>query len=233
MRKTNLKWVLLAALILVMSPLGARERTGILAPADVKKEQDEIMKTLTEGNKKFVKHHVYKGGFPKVMILSCADSRVPPETIFNLDTGQAYVIRAFGNVVDKAILASLEYGANNIGCRVLIVLGHTRCTAIDEAIKESNHHLIEWRSLNMKDLIQRILPAVTEAKKSDRITKIRTGEGLEEDALHDAVRRINIHNSILAIRRQSVDLWKLEETDMLKIVGAIYDLDTGKVEWLK
>jgi carbonic anhydrase len=233
MRKTHLKWMLLAALILVMSPLGARERTGILAPADVKKQQDEIMKTLMDGNKKFVNHHVYKGSQAKVMILSCADSRVPPEKVFNLDAGQVFVIRTFGNIVDKSILASLEYGANNMGCRVLVVLGHTRCTAIDEAIKESNHHLIEWRSLNMKDLIERILPAVTEAKKSDRITKIRTGEGLEDDALHDAVRRINVHNSMRSIRQQSVDLWKLEETDMLKIVGAIYDLDTGKVEWLK
>jgi carbonic anhydrase len=233
MRKTNWKWLLLAALILVMSPLGARERTGILAPPDIKKEQDEIMKALMEGNKKFVKHHLYKGGFPKVMILSCADSRVPPETVFNLDAGQAYVIRAFGNIVDKAILASLEYAANNIGCRVLVVLGHTRCTAIDEAIKEHGHHRVDWRSLNMKDLVDRILPAVTEAKKSDRLTKIRTGEGLEEDALHDAVRRVNIHNSIRSIRQQSIDLWKLEQDDMLKIVGAIYDLDTGKVEWLK
>jgi carbonic anhydrase len=220
MSKMKLKWILLGV-VLLAAPLWARERTGILAPPDVKKEQDLVMKTLMDGNKAHVKH-IGKIGKPMVMVISCADSHVPPETVFHLKTGEIFTNRAWGNMVDKVILGSLEYGADTLKCRVLVVLGHTECTALMQAIEEHKNPRPLWRSLNMQDLNERLQPAVEAVTAK-----------LEGEELLDAVVRANVLNTMRTIREQSPALWQLEQDDMLKIVGAIYHKDTGVVEWLK
>ena len=181
------------------------------------------MKMLMDGNRRHQKHVVRKSGLPRVMIVSCADSRVPPETVFNLKPGEIYTNRAFGNIVDKVILGSLEYGAEHLNCRVLVVMGHTGCTAVRDAIEEHDHPRPLWRSLNQQDLNQRLQPAVNAV----------LDQNLKGDALLDAVVRANVLNTMRTIREQSPLLWNLEQDDMIKIVGAVYHLDSGKVEWLK
>jgi carbonic anhydrase len=207
-------------------PLGARERTGELAPADVQKDQQEIMKALKDGNQYHMGHLVRKSGLPKVMVVSCADSRVPPEAVFHMKPGQLYVNRAWGNIVDKVILGSLEYGATRLHCPVLVILGHTDCTACQQAIKEHDHPKasdVLWRSLNLEDLNGRLQPAVEAV----------TAKSLSDTERLDATVRTNVINTMRTIREQSPTLWQLEQGDLLKIVGCVYHLEDGRVEWLK
>jgi carbonic anhydrase len=220
-----LRWSFLMSLFLAL-PLGARERTGELAPADVQKTQQEIMKALKEGNEYHMAHIVRKSGLPKVMVVSCADSRVPPEVVFHMKPGELYVNRAWGNIVDKVILGSLEYGATRLHCSVLVVLGHTDCTALQQAIKEHDQPKaseVLWRSLNLEDLNGRLQPAVEAV----------TEKSLSPTERLDATVRTNVINTMRTIREQSPTLWQLENGDLLKIVGCVYHIDGGRVEWLK
>jgi len=227
MRYPNVRRILTAALLLT-APLWAAERTGVLLKdtPEIKKAQDDVMKALNSGNKKHMGSRSRKGGLPRVMMISCADARIPLEKVFSVQAGEIFTFRAFGNVVDKAILGGLEYGARTLDCRVLVVLGHTGCTAVKEAIGEHDHpkaseHL--WRSLNRKDLIERLQPSVAAIRH----------EGMTEEQRHEAVVRQNVYNVMRTIREQSVPLWELEQDDILKVVGGVYHLDSGKVEWLK
>jgi len=218
-----LKLGLILSLLVLTLPVDAVERTGILAPAEIKKEEDAIMRMLISGNKAHQTHIVRKPGLPKLMMVSCADSRVEPEEIFHMKPGEIYTVRAFGNIVDKSILGSLEYGADKLECHVLVIMGHTNCTALKEAIDEHDKPTSVWRSLNLQDLNARLQPAVESV----------TDKSLSDDDRWDAVVRANVLNTMRTIREQSPELWQLEQDDTLKIVGGIYHLDTGKVEWLK
>jgi carbonic anhydrase len=108
----------------------------------------------------------------------------------------------------------------------LVVLGHIGCTALKGAIDShdnptASEHL--WRSLNTKDMLERMKPAVAAIRH----------EGMTESQRHDAVVRQNVYNVMRTIREQSVVIWDLEQDDVVKIVGGVYHLDSGKVEWLK
>jgi carbonic anhydrase len=218
-----LKYGLMGMFLILTLPVNAVERTGVLAPADVKKVQDAVMQMLISGNKINQAHLVLKPGLPKLMMVSCADSRVEPEVIFHMKPGEIYTVRAFGNIVDKSILGSLEYGADKLQCRVLVVLGHSHCSALQEAISEHDNPTAVWRSLNLQDLNTRLQPAVESV----------TDKTLSDDDRLDAVVRANVLNTMRTIREESPELWQLEQDDMLKIVGGVYNLKTGKVEWLK
>ncbi len=216
----------LGLILMSATALLARERTGELAPVEVQKTQQEVMKALKEGNEFHMAHLVRKSGLPKVMVVSCADSRVPPEVVFHMKPGELYTNRAFGNIVDKVILGSLEYGADRLHCSVLVVLGHTDCTALQEAIKEHDHPKASkelWRSLNLEDLNDRLQPAVEAV----------TETSLTEEQRLDATVRTNVINTMRTIREQSPTLWQLEQGDLLKIVGCVYHIDGGRVEWIK
>ncbi len=219
----GLKYGLMLILLAAVVPLGAVERTGILAPPDIKKQQDAIMSMLIKGNKVHQKHIVRKPGLPLLMMVSCADSRVEPEAIFDMKPGEIYTVRAFGNIVDKSILGSLEYGADNLECHVLVVMGHTHCTALAGALSEHNSPRTTWRSLNLQDLDARLQPAVEAV----------VDKNLTDEERWDAVVRANVLNTMRTIREQSPELWQMEQDETLKIVGAVYHLDTGAVEWLK
>jgi carbonic anhydrase len=243
MRKINPKWILAAALLWA-APLWAAERNGELLPytasspaqaRQIKKEQDDALKSLIAGNKRFMRHGPRHTGNPTVMIVSCADAHVPPETIFGVKPGTLYTNRAFGNIVDKVILASLEYGAEHLGCKVLVVMGHTGCTALETAIEEHDHPRPDdqWRSLNQKALYEELEPAVAEVEQVQKEDEARTGKSLKGEALLNAVVKANVLSTMHAIREQSPLLWDLEQKDFLKIVGCIYNKDTGKVDWIK
>lgn len=241
MRILNPKWIF-SVLILLAMPLWAAERTGGLLTDDnlkvtpeqkaIKKEQDDAMKMLIAGNKKHARHMTH-GNVPHIMIVSCSDAHVPPEAVFNMKPGEIYTIRAWGNMVDKVLLGSLEYGAEQLNCRVLVVMGHTDCTALREAIAEYEHPRLEWRSLNEEALYKRLEPGVAEMEETQSQTEAQTGKRLEGQDLVDAVVKNNVLNTMHDIREQSTTLWHLEQSDVLKIVGCIYHKDTGVVEWIK
>lgn len=245
MRTQTLKWML-AVLILAATPLLARDRNGILltdpnqegthaekaARLAIKKEQDEAMKLLISGNRYHVKHMKGHPATPRIMVVSCADAHVPPEEVFHVGQGVLYTNRAWGNMVDKVLLGSLEYGADQLGCRVLVVMGHSDCTAVREAIAEYEHPRTFWESLNAKALYEEMKPGVAAMEEAQVKTEAEVGKRLEGKDLADAVIKYNVLNTIHAIREKSALLWHKESTDDLKIVGCIYHKDTGAVEWL-
>ncbi|HJT24487.1 MAG TPA: carbonic anhydrase, partial [bacterium] len=186
MRTIHPKWFLLAV-VLGTTPLWAADRTGALLndygdvkttkeDKAIKKEQDNILKMLKAGNKYHVAHMVH-GKNPRVMVVSCSDSHVTPETVFHAQPGDLFVNRAFGNVVDKVILASLEYGAKQLNCHVLVVVGHTDCTAVKGAMDEHANPRTEdqWESLNQKALYERIEPAAAEVEEVQNKLEAQTG----------------------------------------------------------
>jgi len=150
---------------------------------------------------------------PHATILSCADSRVAPEIVFDQGLGDLFDVRVAGNIAGDAEIASIEYAADHLGVPVLVVLGHQRCGAVTAAAEpgEAPGHL--------PVLIAAIRPAVEQAR------------GMPGDAIDNAV-RINVENVVRQLTGSQPVLAGLTAAGRLQVVGAVYSLDTGKIEWL-
>lgn len=155
---------------------------------------------------------VAKGQKPFAMILSCADSRVPPEILFDQGLGDLFVVRVAGNIADSHALGSLEYGAQVLGARFLMVLGHEYCGAVDAAVKGGH------AGGNIDSIIDVIAPAASRAKADPDKT----------DLLNKAITE-NVREVLSAINKRSPALTAMAAKGELKIVGARYDLDSGDV----
>jgi len=150
---------------------------------------------------------------PHATILSCADSRVAPEIVFDQGLGDLFDVRVAGNIAGDAEIASIEYAADHLGVPVLVVLGHQRCGAVTAATEpgEAPGHL--------PVLIAAIRPAVEQAR------------GMPGDTIDNAV-RINVENVVRQLTGSQPVLAGLTAAGRLQVVGAVYSLDTGKIEWL-
>jgi len=153
------------------------------------------------------------GQHPHAEVLSCADSRVPPEILFDQGLGDLFVVRVAGNVVSDTELGSLEYGAEHLHVPLLIVLGHQRCGAVTAAVEggEVPGHI--------SALTELLRPAVEKTR------------GMPGDRVENAV-RANVEMVVKQLRTSGPVLEKLVSRGELKVVGAIYSLDTGQVNWL-
>jgi carbonic anhydrase len=158
---------------------------------------------------------------PFAIILSCSDSRVGPEQVFDRTVGDLFVVRNAGNVTDDHVLGTIEYGAEHLHVPLLVVMGHERCGAVTAAVeagkKPADAHAGESHD-HIGSLVKSIAPAVVEAQKEPG------------DLLDNAV-RANIRLVLANIRKMSPVLAELEHEGKLRIVGARYDLDTGEVTW--
>ncbi len=187
---------------------------------------DEALALLVAGNRHFVtgkptfpdqdiadRTALAGGQAPFAIILSCSDSRVAPEVVFDQGLGNLFVVRVAGNVANQIGIASLEYAAEHLGTRLIVVLGHERCGALTAAVKggELPGHL--------PALMAALQPAVA-AKRDAR-----------GDPVEGAI-RANIELNVEELRESAPILSELVEKGELKIVGARYDLDTGIVEWI-
>jgi len=193
--------------------------------------QNNVIKTLLEGNQRYLdqKMHVCsenttkatreqlaKGQKPYAIILSCSDSRVPPELIFDQDPGDIFVVRVAGNIVDPILLGSIEYAAEHLGSPIIVVLGHERCGAVTAAVK--SHGPAEG---NIGSIIEAITPAVEEAKKkATGINEIQLVENAIDENIHLVAQ--NIFNRSSVIRH-------LMQVNKIKMIEAKFDLDEGKV----
>src|SRR5438132_10444352 len=201
-----------AALVLTADPQAAS------VPADA------ALAKLKEGNLRFTTSDVSKGKptaarltetaqaqHPFAIIVGCADSRTAPELVFDQNLGDLFVIRTAGNLVDDHALGSIEYGVEHVGARLIVVLGHTRCGAVTAAL-ESDH-----APGHIDSLVRDIQPAVKAAK------------GKPGDALAAAITE-NARQVAARVKAKAAlgDLAK-----EVRIVSAIYDLDKGKIEWIK
>jgi len=155
-----------------------------------------------------------EGQKPFAIIVSCSDSRVPPEIIFDQTLGHLFVVRMAGNIVDDFAIGSIEYGVSVLGAKLILVLGHESCGAVDAALKgmKFDNHI--------QEVLDDIQPAVD-------ATKGRKGNLLE------LATKQNVRNVKETLKASKPVLAKLFADGSLKIEGGYYYLDSGKVEFFK
>lgn len=191
---------------------------------------DEIIQDFKEGNQRFINNtlttrdhsaQVRKsaaGQFPKAVVLSCLDSRVPVEDVFDRGIGDIFVGRVAGNFVNEDLLGSMEFGCKVAGAKVILVLGHEHCGAVKSAIDDV-------KLGNITAMLSKIRPAVEKvAYDGDRTSG-------NEEFVHK-VCESNVMHTIEQIRANSPILKEMEEKGEIKIVGAVYDMDSGRVTFL-
>ena len=156
---------------------------------------------------------------PFATILSCSDSRVSPEHIFDAAPGDLFVCRNAGNLLEPGIIGSMEYAVAHTGCPLIMVMGHSNCGAVNAAVNAFLNPDIS-ESPNIDAIIRRMLPSVISIKneKTDKKTWI-----------YDAAKK-NTENTCLNILKQSTIILNKVKEDSAALVGAMYDLETGKVE---
>ncbi|MCC5607371.1 carbonic anhydrase [Nostoc sp. CHAB 5834] len=192
------------------------------APAEDDITPDKALQELLEGNERFVKAkrrnpnqtqsrlvEVAKGQKPFASILGCADSRVPSEIVFDQGLGDLFVCRIAGNIATTQQIGSLEFGSLVLGTKVIMVMGHERCGAVDAAIKGAQV------PGQIGSLLEAIKPSVESSKE-------QSGDKLENAC------KANILAQVEKLKSSSV-LSELIKAENLKIVGGYYDLDTGKI----
>ena len=172
-----------------------------------------------------------KGQHPLAVALSCIDSRTPVELIFDLGMGDIFSIRIAGNITSREVLASAEYGCAVSGAKLMLVIGHTRCGAVSAAVKFLGSHLTAAEATGC----QHLDTIVNEIQRSaDGMTSQASSEPSSTEALAivDAVARENVLRVVKEIRRQSRTLDGLAQERRIAIVGAMYDVVTGGIEFL-
>jgi carbonic anhydrase len=164
-------------------------------------------------------HSSAQGQYPEAFILSCIDSRVPVEEVFDKGIGDLFVGRVAGNFVNEDILGSMEYGCKVSGAKLIVVLGHESCGAIKAAIEHE-------RLGNITAMLAKIKPALEKSKDF-------VGEQTAENhAFVEYVVKNNIRNTIETILIKSPVLKQMVDKNELKIVGAYYSFETGEVSFL-
>ena len=196
----------------------------------------EALERLREGNRRFVSGapsldtaatHVRRMEFvagqePFAVILGCSDSRVPVEIVFDQGLGDLFVIRVAGNIVAPSQIGSVEFAAERFGTRLVVVLGHTNCGAI-QATLDDLQQPNDAQSLNLGSIVQRIRPAV----EGLLATELRR----DHEALAREAVRANVRVSADYLRHGSEVLERLIRNEGLHVVGAEYSLETGVVDF--
>ncbi|KRO66862.1 MAG: carbonic anhydrase [Cryomorphaceae bacterium BACL21 MAG-121220-bin10] len=193
---------------------------------------DKALNFLKEGNERFQNNlkanrnllqqvnATAEGQFPFATILSCIDSRVSAELVFDQGLGDVFSIRIAGNFVNEDILGSMEFASKLAGTKVIVVLGHTSCGAIKGACDHA-------RLGNLTALIKKIEPAVDAVEKPLE-AELRNSSNLE---FVDAVSKKNVEMTLVNIRQRSEIIKEMEDNAEIKIIGAMYDIATGVVEF--
>ncbi len=219
--------LLLASLLgaLVCLPIAAsNDATGGIPP-------DDALILLKDGNRRFVsgtaihfqqdaqrrRETANNGQKPFAIILTCADSRVPPELLFDQGIGTLFVIRVAGNVAQTDEVATIEYGVGHLGARLIVVLGHTKCGAVT-AVVEGAHV-----GPNLAQLVKPIVPAVARAQEQN--------PGASGTPLVAAAILENVGQAITDLQQLSPDLAGAIAHGQARVVGALYDIESGEVEF--
>jgi carbonic anhydrase len=194
------------------------------------------LERLREGNRRFVwglpshdgltsplrRSELVSGQKPFAVVLGCSDSRVPVELVFDQGLGDLFVIRVAGNIVAPSLIGSVEFAVEQFGTSLVVVLGHTRCGAIEATLEELARPSAA-RSPNLQAVVDRIRPAVEPLLASDR--------GRDPASLAAAGVRANVRASVDQLRHGSEALERRIREGELLVVGAEYALETGAVEF--
>lgn len=191
---------------------------------------EKALQYLKEGNQRFQNNlkanrnlleqvnDTSEGQFPFATILSCIDSRVSAELVFDQGLGDIFSVRIAGNFINEDILGSMEFACKLAGTKLIVVLGHTSCGAVKGACDHA-------RMGNLTKLINKIEPAV-EAVKEPTDSNLRNSSNL---AFVDEVAAKNVHMAIENIYKDSPILAEMEKNNEIMIVGAMYDISSGEV----
>lgn len=191
---------------------------------------DMVIQSLKEGNERFMRNDLtardhsaqvrksVKAQFPKAIILSCVDSRVPVEDVFDRGIGDVFVARVAGNFVNEDILGSMEFACKVAGAKLVLVMGHEHCGAVKSAIDDV-------KLGNITSMLSKIRPAVESVDYAGE----RNSKNQEFVRL---VCEANVRQTMDRIRAQSPVLLEMEEAGEIKIIGGVYDMDNGAVEFL-
>lgn len=194
----------------------------------------EALERLRAGNARFVANdlslpkpdveraRLASGQTPFAVILGCSDSRVPTEIVFDQGLGDLFVIRVAGNIVAPSQIGSIEFAAQKFGTKLVVVLGHTHCGAVEAAVEELQQPA-EKQSRNIAAIVGRIRPSVMDLMES--------GDAMEYEEFVNKAVRANVRYSANALRHGSEIIEELIGIGELLIVGAEYSLDTGVVEF--
>lgn len=204
-----------------------------------KPSPDKVIKMLQEGNERFYTENSSfphsnseriklageknQGDYAYATVITCSDSRVPVELIFDAGVMDIFVIRVAGNVCDTDEIGSIEYGLAHVNTPVLVVLGHTQCgavTAVTHAVHGEGHKL----ERNIPALVDNIIPAVKRA--SEKYSDIH-GDAIIPYAIEE-----NVWQGISDLFMKSPAVRNLVKEGKVKVAGAIYDVGTGKIDWL-
>ena len=212
--------MLAAALLLITLPaIFADNKPGVPA--------NEALARLKAGNGRFVlgrrlpanypaeRARLLKDQHPYAVLLTCSDSRVPPELVFDESLGKLFIVRVAGNVTDPVALGSIEYAAVVEGARLLVVLGHESCGAVKATLKG------DPQPPNIEAILRKIQPAADRAK----------ARGLGPEATLKLAIRENVQEQMANALKESDVLREMVEKKTLTITGAVYQLASGKVEW--
>lgn len=202
------------------------------------KTGEEALALLKEGNARYVdsvadpdpmlKHlALINDQDPLAIILGCSDARVPVEIVFDQGLGDLFVIRVAGNVVAPSQIGSVEFAAEKFGTKLLVVLGHSHCGAVTACV-EALINPEQYYSPNLQSIVDRIRPSVY------NLHELATANGQDVDAeeLIDRSIRANVRMSVSQLKHGSRILEDLCASGQLLIVGAEYDIATGKVRFL-
>jgi carbonic anhydrase len=200
-------------------------------------QPEQILEDLKEGNKRFLdgrsihsgesslkklKEFAATGQFPKAIVLCCSDSRAPVEIVFDQDIGDLFVIRVAGNVVAPSLVGSVEFAASTYGTSVVLVMGHSRCGAV-QATLDHIEHTLAIPSENIHDLIARIKPHIFPIAQ------------IKELSYDEKWRRSVDANVLASVSQLSTSSRLIEDLVLhgkITILGAVLDLNTGYVRFL-
>ena len=186
---------------------------------------EEALEKLKLGNKHFVemkmehpdcdkerRKEMLKGQHPFAVVVSCSDSRVPLELIFDQGLGDIFEIKNAGNILDEHVIGSIEYAVVHLGVKLVVIMGHQDCGAVTAAVNHSKE------SKHIKSLVKTIEPAVKKAEK-------------QEGCLLDNAIKLNAQMSAKNLLEEDKVIAKYVKTKNVKIIPAYYHLDTGKVDF--
>lgn len=196
---------------------------------------DEIIGRLKKGNENFVNNNLTQrdhseqrrkaaiGQYPKAIVLSCVDSRVPVEDVFDLGIGDIFVARVAGNIENRDIVGSMEFASAVAGSKLVIVLGHTSCGAVKHAIDNTDAAALNMTALDA--LLEEIKPSVAMTAKNGDVSS-------KNVPFTNSVIKNNALKTVEDIRKASPKMAALESEGKIKIVAAVYNMETGKVDFM-
>ena len=198
----------------------------------VQVDPETALRRLLDGNRRFTSNREIHpnesaqrrimlglaGQHPYAIVLSCSDSRVPPEMVFDAGLGDLFVVRVAGHVVDDAVIGSIEYASEHLGSKLLVVLGHEKCGAVQAAIDNQ-------RDAHLRFLVDAIQPTVAKVKARTPPTDPRS--------LSDLVVWANVIEAMTTLETSEPVLAKMVREKRLKIAGGVYHIETGRVQILQ